>query len=300
MSGAQTPRQANAPAPPPPPVVRRALVITHGNPAVIGDGLVRLAGLARRAGVELLFPAAERRKHDISALGCAWRDDDGGPADLIVALGGDGTTLRALHLGLERDVPVFAVNYGHLGFLTAAPAAELESALGRAFAGERQVVELPTLAVWRGERLLGLAVNDAVVTGLAQGHAADLRLDADGVSLGRIRCDAVVVATPAGSTAYSLSGGGPVLGWGLEAVCVTFIAPHSLAARSLVLPAGSRIGVENARPDAPAQVVLDGRPVDGPLGGGEGVAVGCSAERARLALLPETLVLERFREAFGS
>ncbi len=300
MSGAQSPREATAPVPPLPPVVRRALVITHGNPAAIGDGLIRLGGLARRAGVELLFPAVERAKHDLSALSCAWREDDGGPADLIVALGGDGTTLRALHLGLERDVPVFAVNYGHLGFLTAAPAADLETAVARAFAGERQVVALATLAAWREDRLLGLAVNDVVVTGLARGHAADLRLDADGVSLGQIRCDAVVVATPAGSTAYSLSAGGPVLGWGLEAVCVTFIAPHSLTARSLVLPAGSRIGVENARADAPAQVVLDGRPVDGPLGGGEGVAVGWSTQRAGLALLPETVVLERFREAFGS
>ncbi len=300
MSGAQSPREVTDPATAPPPAVRRAVVITHGNPAVIGDGLVRLAGLARERGVELLFPPAERRKHDLTALGCAWSEDVGGEADLIVALGGDGTTLRALHLGLERDIPVFAVNYGHLGFLTAAPAAALEPALARAFAGERQVIELPTLAVWRGERLLGTAVNDAVVTGLAHGHAADLRLEADGVELGRIRCDAIVVATPAGSTAYSLSGGGPVLGWGVDALCVTFIAPHSLAARSLVLPAGSRIGVANARDDAPAQVVLDGRPVDRPLGGGETVRIGFSAERARLALLPETLVLERFREAFGS
>src|SRR5262245_47043136 len=218
---------------------RRAIVVTHGNPAMIKDGLLRLARLARERGVELLFPAAEREKHDLAAIG-ADRQDDGGPVDLVVGLGGDGTTLRALHLALVRDAPVFAINYGHLGFLTAAPASELEPALTRAFAGETQVVELPTLAAGREGRVAGLAINDVVVTGVAHGHAADLRWEADGVPLGRIRCDAAVVATPAGSTAYSLSAGGPVLGWGLEALCVTFVAPHSLTARSFVLPAGSK------------------------------------------------------------
>jgi NAD+ kinase len=282
------------------PPVGRALVITHGNAAVIGDGLARLDRLAREHGVEILFPAAEGAKHDLGVLRCAWRQDDGGDVDLCVALGGDGTTLRALHLARERAIPVFAVNYGHLGFLTAAPAADLEPALGRAFAGERQVVELPTLAAWRDGRIVGRAVNDVVITGMAHGHAADLQWEAEGVALARIRCDAIVVATPAGSTAYSLSAGGPVLGWGLDALCVTFVAPHSLAVRSFVLPAGSPIAVENARDDAPVQLVIDGQAVDRPIVCGEKVSIGLAAERARLALLPETRVLERFKEAFAS
>jgi NAD+ kinase len=281
-------------------VVHRALVVTHGNPAMIGDGLQRLAGLARERGVELRFPAGERAKHDLTALDCAWRDDDGAPVDLVIALGGDGTTLRALHLALERGAPVFAVNYGHLGFLTAAPAADLEPALRRALAGERQVIELPTLGAHRDGRLVGRGVNDVVVTGEVHGHAADLRWEAQGVPLGRVRCDAIVVATPAGSTAYSLSAGGPVLGWGLDALCVTFVAPHSLTARSFVFPADSTIVVGNARPDAPARLVLDGQTVGGPLGGGDAVSVSVTSRRALLAVLPETVVLERFREAFAA
>jgi NAD+ kinase len=233
----------------------RACVITHGRPATIGDGLARLACLAADLGVELVFPARERSKHELEELRCPWSAGEGDGADLAIVLGGDGTTLRALRRFLGTDTAVFAVNYGHFGFLTASPAGDLESAVARAFAGEYRVLELPTLAIERPGAPAGVVVNDVAVTSGAHGRMVELEWSVESVDLGRVRCDGVVVATPAGSTAYSLSAGGPVLGWGLEGLCV--------------------------------------------LGPGDRVRIRLGDRRARLALLPETEPLARFRDAFA-
>jgi len=274
--------------------------MTHGTRGVIGDGLERLCRIAGERGVELLFPPEERAKHALDCLPCAWAPGEARDADLVLALGGDGTTLRALHAALPDGPPVFAVNYGHLGFLTSAPASELQSAVRRAFAGDLEVLDLRTLQAILDGRRLGLAVNDVVVTGEAHGRTATLSWAVGGLDLGEVRCDAVVMATPAGSTAYSLSAGGPVVGWGLDALVVTFVAPHSLAARSLVVRSDRKVDVTNERPDAPARVVLDGQMAARALRGGETITVISAPERARLALLPEVAPLERFREVFAS
>jgi NAD+ kinase len=274
--------------------------MTHGTRGVIGDGLERLSRIAADRGVQLLFPPEERAKHALDGLPCTWSPGVAADADLILALGGDGTTLRALHAALPDGPPVFAINYGHLGFLTSAPARQLRTAVRRAFSGELRIVALPTLRASLGGQRLGLAVNDAVVTGEAHGRTATLSWAVGGVRLGEVRCDAIVVATPAGSTAYSLSAGGPVLGWGLDALVATFVAPHSLAARSFVVSSDQRVDVTNERADAPARVVIDGQMATRPLRGGETLTVTSATERARLALLPEVVPLGRFREVFAS
>jgi NAD+ kinase len=273
--------------------------VTHGRRATIGDALSRLACLAAERDVQLVFPADERGKHDLERLACQWAVDEGEDADIALVLGGDGTTLRALQRFLGRGIPVFAVNYGHFGFLTSAPAHDLESAVGRALAGEVAVLELPTLEVRRPGGEAGLVVNDAVVTGGVHGRTANLGWSVDDVDLGEVSCDAIVVATPAGSTAYSLSAGGPVLGWGLEGLCTTFVAPHSLAVRSFVLGSGQCISVRNASRDLNALLVLDGHAQEDPLPPGAEVGIQLSDRRARLALLPEVSPLERFRDAFS-
>ena len=117
-------------------------------------------------------------------------DDQTDGADLIVVLGGDGTTLRALHRSLDSGVPVFAINYGRVGFLTTAPADELETALSRAFSGDYCVVQLPTVDVRREGERCGLGVNDAVVTSALHGRMAHFQWSVNGVDLGEIGCDA--------------------------------------------------------------------------------------------------------------
>jgi NAD+ kinase len=218
--------------------------------------------------------------------------------DLAIVLGGDGTTLRALQRFLGRDVPVLAINYGRVGFLTTAEHADLEPVAARAFRGEYRVEELPVLAVSAQGAEVGRAVNDVVVTSDVHGRMAIFGWQVNGVDLGEVGCDAMVIATPTGSTAYSLSAGGPVLNWGLDAACVTFASPHVLAIRSLVLPRGHRIAVRNAAPDVPARVVLDGHVEPAHLAPGASVEVALAPERARLALLPEVSFLQRYRETF--
>ena len=272
--------------------VRRAAVMTHGRAERIGRALERLEALAGRLGVELVLAPEELDKHG--------RSDGGGPledAELAVVLGGDGTTLRALNRFLGTGVSVIGVNFGRVGFLSAMEEAELESGLERAFAGDYAVIELATLACEIGgvERS---AVNDVVAHSSTVGRMVEISWAVDGEGLGELACDGVVCSTPAGSTAYNLSAGGPVLVWGLEAMAVTFVAPHSLQARPLVVPRGREVTVRNLTPDVPLAVTVDGRVFEELRAGGE-LRLRLHERRARLATLPERTFFRRFRDTFA-
>ena len=147
--------------------------------------------------------------------------------------------LRALNRFLGTGVPVIGVNFGRVGFLSSIPRDELETGLARVFAGEYQVEELPTLEVEVGDERR-VAVNDLVVTSAVVGRMIQLEWAVGGEVSAGSACDGVVCATPSGSTGYNFSNGGPVLVWGLDAMAVTFVAPHSLNARPLVVPRGAR------------------------------------------------------------
>jgi NAD+ kinase len=277
----------------------RAFVVTHGRAETVGDGLRRLAGVAAAHDVELVVPEIEARKHPVDLSGATWSTGKATDADIVVVLGGDGTVLRALHEVIGTEVPVLAINYGRVGFLTTASADRLEEAAACAFTGEYEAVDLPTVELLRAGERIGLAVNDLVVTSALHGRMAHVRWWVNDVWLGEVGCDGVVIATPAGSTAYSLSAGGPVMNWGLEGFCVTFVAPHSLAARSLVLAQGHRVVIENASVDVDARLILDGQVQRNALAPGERIEAALAPERARLALLPGVSFLQRFRDTFG-
>lgn len=271
--------------------VRRAAVVTHGKPETIGTGLDRLQRVAGEAHVELVFSAEEAEKHGVTA--------DGGPdVDLTVVLGGDGTMLRALQGSLGTGAPVVGVNFGSVGFLTTMPARELETGLARVFAGEYRVVELPTLeAHVGGER--HVAVNDVVAASSVIGRMVHLRWEIGGEDLGVRPCDGVICSTPSGSTGYNLSNGGPVLVWGMDAMTITFIAPHSLDARPLVVPRGREVTVENRTPDVAVAVLIDGRPV-AELEEEQHVKVCLGDQRSVLGVLPEATFFRRYGETFAS
>jgi NAD+ kinase len=268
-------------------------VITHGKPQAIGPALPRLEAVAREAGVELLFPDEEREKHGLGSDHCDPTD-----ADLAVVLGGDGTMLRALQRFLGTSVPVIGVNFGRVGFLASIQADELEQGLARAFAGDFCVVELTTLeADIGGER--SPAVNDVVALSATRGRMVEVSWAIGGEDLGRLPCDGVICASPAGSTAYNLSNGGPVLMWGLDAMAITFIAPHSLHARPLVVPRGPDLVVTNETVDIAVSVLVDGHPVDEIAPGGS-VTIRLGPQRSLLATLPERTFFRRYRETFAS
>jgi NAD+ kinase len=256
--------------------VRRAAVVTHGKPELVREALERVRRLAADAGVELV--------------------DEGAELDLGVALGGDGTMLRALHRFLGTDVPVIGVNFGRIGFLTSIPGGELEAGLTRVFAGEYRVVELATIAA-SVDGVPHEAVNDVVATSSVPGRMVELGATLGDESLGDTACDGLICCTPSGSTAYNLSNGGPVIMRGLDAMAITYVAPHSLHARPLVVPSGLGLRVANHTPAVPVSVLVDGRQV-GELAPGQELSVAVGADKALLALFPEVTFFSRYREVF--
>jgi NAD+ kinase len=239
--------------------------------------------------------AVERVRRVAAETGAAVVDE-AADAQLVVAVGGDGTMLRTLDHLLGTGVPVIGVNFGRVGFLASIPPDELEHDLARVFAGDYRVVELPTLEV-RHEREKQVAVNDIVATSATLGRMVELGWAVGGEDLGTVPCDGMICCTPSGSTAYNLSNGGPVLVRGLDALAITFIAPHSLDARPLVVPRGAPVTVRNETADVPVAVLVDGHRVADMAPGGE-IEIALGDQSSLLATLPETTFFRRYRETF--
>lgn len=258
-----------------PSPVETAAVVAHGR-VDVGEAVERVRAVAAGAGVELV------------------EEPEG--AQLTVAVGGDGTILRTLARLLGTGVPVIGVNFGRVGFLASIAPERLEADLARVFAGEYRTIEQPTLeARLDGETFV--AVNDVVATSSTLGRMVELSWAIAGEDLGAVSCDGMICSTPSGSTAYNLSNGGPVLVRGLDAMAITFIAPHSLEARPLVVPRGAELTVRNATPDVGAAVLIDGHR-RGDLAPDGALSIGLGDQRSLLATLPETTFFSRYRETF--
>jgi NAD+ kinase len=186
------------------------------------------------------------------------------PLDLVVVLGGDGTLLSAARATATIDVPLLGVNLGSLGFLTDVPLSSLFSMLdqiaqGRAAVEQRSLMQCDLL---RGEQILGsyLVFNDAVVNKTALARLNNYELFVDKAFVSSYRADGMIVATPTGSTAYSLSAGGPVLMPTVNAFVITPVAPHSLTHRPLVVPDSAMIELVLRSDEEVAYLSLDGQP----------------------------------------
>jgi len=265
--------------------VTRAAVVLHGRPEALGSGLARLESVAKQEGVELVV------------AGDGYPDP---PADVQVAivLGGDGTMIRALHGFLGTGIPVIGVNFGRVGFLSAIPRDELEVGVARVFAGGLETVELSTLDVEAaGQRYV--AVNDAVVASGELGRMVELEWSIGAEDFGRVPCDGLICSTPSGSTAYNLSNGGPVLMWGLDAMALTFVAPHDLRARPFVVPRGRDLHVWNRTANVDCAVLVDGHRI-ADAGPGARVSIGLGEQRSLLGTLPDATFVRRYRQSFGS
>src|SRR5690242_19752088 len=259
--------------------VSRVAVMVHGKPEAIGDALERLRGVAASCGVEV-------------------GDDGDAEADLAVVLGGDGTMLRALQRYLGTGVPALGVNFGRVGFLTSVSAEDLEPGLASAFAGRYEVLDLPTITATSDDDAV-TGVNDVVFTSAVLGRMALIEWSVDGQSLGVVGCDGVIVASPTGSTAYNLSAGGPVMAWGTDAFVITFVSPHSLHIRSMVLGRPHLVQLRNAAVDVPIQVIVDGHTA-GRVEPGGVIEVRQGESFATLARAPGTSFFTRYLETFGT
>ena len=222
-----------------------------------------LAGWLLSDGHEVRLPGPDARSAGLEDLTCT--EAAASEADLIVSLGGDGSILRAVRLAATGDgeaVAVLGVNFGQLAYLAEVEPGDARSAVERWLRGEHRIVERMRLAVRArngGEKfspVLG-ALNEAVLEKVDRGRSARLALSVDGRLFNAYRADGLIVASPTGSTAYSLSAQGPIVAPTHQALLVTPVSPHSLFDRSLVLPptATIRIEVEGERP---AALALDG------------------------------------------
>ncbi len=276
------------------PSVRRVLLVTHGEASVTRAIVPSLAAAIAGHGVELVLSEEEVAKHpDLQPISVDRPDQ----VDLILVLGGDGTILRALHRVIGRAIPCVGVNFGNFGFLTTLRADELIEQLPAVLGGGLEVVSLPTIAVETPDGRF-LAINDVLVTTDQLGRMARLEWAVNGIEMGERGCDGILVATATGSTGYNLSAGGPVIDWGVDAVSVTFVAPHALDARPLILSRGHELRVVSRTRDVASRIVVDGQAVAYLDRGGQ-TTIGMAPEVARLGILAERPFLSRYRDKFG-
>ena len=276
----------------------RITLFTHQHPEQTSHCVGRLLERAREAGVEVLVPASEAEKHGLAEQeGVQIGAEATEPTDLAVVLGGDGSILTALRAYAGRGVPVFAFNFGAIGFLATVEQRALEEGLDLALSGRFELLDLPGIAVTvNGEE--SWAVNDISVHRRAGARVAELGYSVVGDTLGQVRCDGLVASTPVGSTGYNLANHGPILAWGVEGYVVSFIAPHTLTARTLVVAPNDVLTVENLSKREDVEVITDGRPA-GALEPGAGLQVRFEHDRFLLAELPGASFYHRFREKFG-
>jgi NAD+ kinase len=275
-----------------------ATVFTHRRPDETRDALAQLVRVAHASGWTLHFTPEETSKHALTPCdGIVLDAPVPREADLCIALGGDGTILHGLRAYAGTGVPVFGINFGEVGFLATIDPDGVTAGVERALNGEFDVLTLPGIEVSaNGSRWL--AMNDVSFHRQPGLRVADLAFDVADEEVGRVRCDGLVIATPAGSTGYNLANGGPVMAWGVEGLAVSFIAPHSLTARALVVAPRDTIGIRSRSREDAVDVSIDGRPVcelapDGRVSARFLDGVGT------LAQTPGASFYHRLREKFG-
>jgi NAD+ kinase len=277
--------------------VKSLAVFTHARPAQTGEALRRVVQLAREAEWEVRLPEREMEKHGVEPQDGLVVGDPADDTDLAVVLGGDGTILSTLRLYAHRDVPVFAVNFGTIGFLATIEPVELDAGMRLALDGGFDLMDMPGLVASTSDGD-EIAMNDISLHRQRSGRVAELAYSVEGEQLGEVRCDGLVVATPAGSTGYNLANGGPVLAWGVEGYVVSFIAPHTLTARALVVAPGDELAVTNRSREEDVEMTTDGHSVC-VLPREDTIPIRFEPRCALLAQLPGASFYHRLRDKFG-
>ncbi len=257
--------------------IRVASVVTHNRVEEVADGVEALRRAAERLGVELAFDGTEDTRPDVT-----------------IVLGGDGATLRALRANAGTGVAVFAINFGRIGFLATADRDELDDAVERALTGRFDVLPLPAMLLEDGGAD-HFAINEVSLQRRSHLNMAQISYSIAGEHIGEsVPCDGLIAATPAGSTGYNLSVGGPILAWGVKGYTVSLIAPHALNVRALVAAPEELLRVVNDGHE-PVDIVVDGIRI-GELEAGRAVGLSFKADVVGLAQLPGSSFYRRFRE----
>jgi NAD+ kinase len=280
-----------------PAAVRTVALVTHSHPPAASDAVAEAISSSQASETRLIASAAEAAKHEEVVEGIEVTEAMPPDPDLCLVLGGDGSILWALRQYAGTRTPVFGINFGTVGFLAAAERDQMKPALQRALAGDFEVIQLPGLEITSGDAK-GVALNDVTFSRLPHGRVAELSYEIAGEEVGNVRCDGLVAATPTGSTGYNLANNGPILAWGVEGYVVSYIAPHTLTARPLVVAPDDVLSVGNATGREPVEIALDGEPMD-ELEPGARAEVAFRDNVGRLAQLSGASFYGRISEKFG-
>lgn len=243
---------------PAPAALSRIGVVVHPT-REIDRPLLELRGWAQRNGVDLVQVNAFCRQKRVAEQGAA------GQCDLIVAIGGDGTTLAAIHAGVQADRPVLGVSCGSLGVLTSVSPSDVGRALERFAAGDWTPRALPALDGVREQGEQVMAVNDIVVVRAGEGQIR-VRVLVDGMLFARLAGDGCVVSTPLGSSAYGMSAGGPLLAPGTTGFAFTPLYAHGGVCPPLVVADSSELQIITAAGYGGARLEVDGQVIDTHVG----------------------------------
>jgi NAD+ kinase len=220
------------------PHIGRAVIMTHGDPRVAAAALEEVLCVCKELGVQVVAQSSEFAKHgrlldDWGAARLSEERDALEGVGLCLVLGGDGTMLRAFRVTRDHAIPVAGVNLGRVGFLTTVEKDDLREGVGGLLAG--RFTEYPLLGLQAEvENQSYRATNDVVVCKGDRSTACSLAMTINGVTLFEVQCDGVVAGTPAGSSAYSLAAGGPLLGISVDAYVISLVAAHAVGVRPVV------------------------------------------------------------------
>jgi len=277
------------PAPP-----KKFALVTNFNITEKANAAMNVAERLLRGGAEVLVAAfnrdkinrLHRQRREITYMAL---DTMYAVADMIVVLGGDGTILEAARRASVRGTPVLGINMGHLGYMAELEPDELKL-LGNVLSGAYEIEKRSMLQVERisGQKhTIAYALNEAVISNGSVARIVDLELYEEETFVAKYRADGLIVATPTGSTAYSMSAGGPIIDPRMACFCVTPICPHSLSARPLIFPDNARLCIKNTcQREKMLYLTLDGR-TNLELAYGDTVHITKAERSARLVSLKE-------------
>lgn len=257
---------------------------------VVVDGRKDVSDVLSRFG-------SKAREKGFETTDASEADATDAPLDLIVGIGGDGTLLRAAHLAHELDVPVIGINLGTVGYLTEVEPENIDLMLRRLADGDLDIESRMTVAAQTPDGRMIHGINDVVMEKVISQRVVQISVEVNEEFFTTFRADGLIVATPLGSTAYSLSAGGPVIDPDLDALIMTPVAPHSLMSRSTVYTPATALRFTVAT-ERQVRVNVDGR-VDTVLGEGESVTVRAGERPVRFLTMGIHPFPQAVRHQFG-
>ncbi len=237
--------------------VKKAGIVVKPHAPSVDAVLKEVVGYFKGHGIECVLENAAARK--LGLAGGLDRAAVPGASDLVVVLGGDGTLLSVAHHAALAGVPVMGVNLGRLGFLTEIPEVEMLVTLDSFLGGDSDIISSRFLLEAKTERSISHCLNDAVITKGTLARMIEYTIRIDGKDVADLKADGLILSTPTGSTAYSLSAGGPIIHPQTPAMLVTPICPHTLTFRPLIVSSASVIGVKLVAGGEEVYLTLDGQ-----------------------------------------